>query len=48
MKKYGFEIESIKNEEDKISQTTIITYGDDYAETIETLQYFFPINNIIK
>jgi len=48
MKKYGFNIKSIENSQEKISQTTIITYGDDYSETIETLQYFLPINNIVR
>ncbi len=46
MKKYGFKISSIESSEQKFAQTTIITYGDDYAETIEALQYFLPINNI--
>lgn len=46
MKKYWFNIASIDNWEEKLAQTKVITYGDDYNETIEALQYFFPINNI--
>lgn len=48
MKKYGFNIASIENSQQKIPQTTVITYGDDYNKTIEALQYFLPIDNIIK
>ena len=48
MKKYGFKVEDIENSEEKIKQTTVIVYNDDYSETIETLQYFLPINNIVK
>lgn len=46
MKKYGFNIASIENSEQKFPQTKVIVYGDDYSETIDTLQYFFPINII--
>jgi len=46
MKKYGFNIAGIDNEPNKIQQTKVITYGQKYDETIKTLQYFFPINNI--
>jgi hypothetical protein len=48
MKKYGFNVASIENSEQKISQTKVIVYWDDYDETIGTLQYFFPINIIEK
>ncbi len=48
MKKYGFKIESIESAQEKIPQTTVVVYNDDYRETIETLQYFLPINNIVK
>lgn len=44
MKKYGFDIEGIDNSEEKFLQTTVVTYWDKYSNTIDTLQYFFPIN----
>lgn len=48
MKKYGFNLASIENSEQKIPQTKVIVYWDNYDETIDTLQYFFPINVIEK
>jgi len=44
MKKYGFNIKWIDNSEDKFTQTKVITHWENYDETIEVLQYFFPIN----
>ncbi len=46
MKKYWFNIGWIDNSEEKSTQTKVITYWYKYDETIDTLQYFFPINSI--
>ncbi|HRX63543.1 MAG TPA: LCP family protein [Candidatus Absconditabacterales bacterium] len=46
LKKYGFNIADIDNSDEKFLQTTVITYDKKYNSTIETLQYFLPINQI--
>ena len=48
LKKYGFTINNTANAEEKLQQTKVVVYWDDYDKTIETLQYFLPINNIEK
>ena len=44
LKKYWFNLAWAENNSWSLEQTTIITYWDKYSKTIETLQYFFPIN----
>jgi LCP family protein required for cell wall assembly len=48
LKKYWFNLAWIENNSDSLEQTTVITYWENYTKTIETLQYFFPINVVEK
>lgn len=48
LKKYWFNLAWTDNNSWSLDQTTVITYWDDYSKTIETLQYFFPINVVEK
>lgn len=44
LKKYWFILAGTENSDETILQTTAITYGDEYPETIETLKKFIPVN----
>ncbi len=44
MKKYWFSIAGTENANEPLEQTTAIVYGNDYPNTIQTLQKFLPIN----
>jgi polyisoprenyl-teichoic acid--peptidoglycan teichoic acid transferase len=48
LKKYWFNLVWVDNYEQPITQTTVITYWDDYDKTIESLQFFLPINVVEK
>ena len=43
MKKYWFNIAGTDNANEPYEYTTAVVYWDDYADTVKTLQKFFPI-----
>ena len=47
MKKYWFNIANTENSSEPYEYTTAVVYGDDYSDTIRTLQKFFPITVVM-
>ena len=43
LKKFWFTIAGTENSDEIIPQTTVVTYWDDYTQTIEMLQKFMPV-----
>ena len=49
LKKYWFNLAGVENYSWAIEQTKVVTYGDQtYSKTVDTLQYFFPVNVVEK
>jgi LCP family protein required for cell wall assembly len=49
LKKYWFNLAWIENHSWTIEQTKVVTYWDqNYSKTIDTFQYFFPVNVVEK